>query len=78
MLEKLKIKDIYNDFTNKIYLTDRQIEILDLMLRDKSITQISMELCICERTISYEKRAIEKLYKQYMRNEIDKIVNLIT
>ena len=51
-------------------LTDRQSEILDMLLKDKSITQISMELCICERTISYEKRAIDKLFKQYMKNEI--------
>jgi len=78
MIEKLKIKEIYDDFTSKILLTDRQIEILEMLLRDKSTTQISIELCICERTIIYEKRAIEKLYKQYMKNEISKIVNLIT
>ena len=78
MIEKLKIKEIYDDFKSKIMLTERQSEILELLLRDKSITQISMELCICERTISYEKREINKLYKQYTRGEINKIVNLIT
>lgn len=78
MIDKLKIKDIYNDFTNKIMLSDQQIEILELLLKDKSITQISMEMCICERTISYEIRKIKDLYKQYTKSEISKVVNLIT
>lgn len=78
MLEKLKIKEIYNDFKSKIILTETQNTILDLLLKDKSITQISMEMCICERTISYEIRKIKDLYKQYTKSEISKIVNLIT
>lgn len=78
MIDKLKIKDIYNDFRSKIMLSDQQIEILELLLKDKSITQISMEMCICERTISYEIRKIKDLYKQYTKSEISKVVNLIT
>ena len=78
MLDKLKINEIYCDFVNKIMLSGQQTEILDLLLKGKSIMQISMELCIWERTISYEISKIKDLYKQYTRNEINKIVNLIT
>lgn len=65
MVEKLKIKAIYDDFLKNIHLTEEQIKILDMLLNKESIIKISMEIGISQRTVSYEIKKIKNLYNQY-------------
>lgn len=65
MVEKLKIKAIYDDFLVNVHLTDEQIRILDMMLNKDSIVKISMEIGVSQRTISYEIKKIKDLYNKY-------------
>ena len=66
MVEKLKIKAIYNDFLANISLTDEQVKILDMLIRKETIVKISIELGMSQRTVSYEIKKIKKLYNDYI------------
>ena len=66
MVEKLKIKAIYNDFLANISLTDEQVKILDMLIKKETIVKISIELGMSQRTVSYEIRKIKKLYNDYI------------
>ena len=65
MIEKLKIKTIYDDFLDNVYLTDEQKKILDMLIRKETIVKISIELGMSQRTIGYEIRKIKDLYNDY-------------
>ena len=66
MVEKLKIKAIYNDFLSNVSLTDEQIQIIDMLIKKETIVKISIELGMSQRTVSYEIRKIKKLYNDYI------------
>lgn len=73
MIEKLKIKVIYDDFLLKIRLSEEQIKILNMLLNKESITKISMSLNISERTVSYEIRKIKDMFNVYLELEKSKL-----
>lgn len=50
----------YQSFYNNCNFTDRQLEILNLRRKGKSIIEISMSLCIGEATVSRELKKIKK------------------
>ena len=66
MIEKLKIKAIYDDFLANVSLTDEQIKILDMLIKKETLVKISMEIGISQRTVSYEIKKIKKLYEDYL------------
>lgn len=70
MVEKLKIKDIYNDFIENVKLTNEQKKILDMMINKDSIVKISMEIGISQRTVGYEIRKIKNLYEDYCEMQL--------
>ena len=72
MVEKLKIKAIYNDFLSNVHLTEEQIKILDMMLNRYSIVRISMEIGVSERTISTEIKKLKKLFNKYYELQLFK------
>lgn len=72
MVEKLKIKAIYNDFIDNVNLTEEQIKILDMLINKDSIVKISMEIGASQRTVSYEVKKIKDLYKKYCELQIFK------
>lgn len=72
MVEKLKIKAIYNDFVNNVNLTDEQIKILNMLLNKDSILKISMEIGVSERTINKEVKKLKNLYENYYKLQIFK------
>ena len=72
MVEKLKIKAIYNDFIDNVNLTEEQIKILDMLINKDSIVKISMEIGISQRTVSYEVKKIKDLYKKYCELQVFK------
>lgn len=70
MVEKLKVKAIYNDFLSSVKLSDEQIKILDMVLNKESIIKISMEIGISQRTVSYEIKKIKELFNQYCEMQV--------
>lgn len=72
MVEKLKIKAIYEDFLANVSLTEEQIKILDMLIKRYSIVKISMEIGASERTIGYEIRKLKDLYNDYCKWQLSK------
>ena len=77
MVEKLRIKAIYDDFVAKVQLTDEQKRILNMMLNKDTIVKMSLEIGVSERTIKYETKKIKNLYNNYLQMEISKMISLI-
>lgn len=77
MCEKLKNKTIYNDFLDKVMLTEEQIKILNLLLKKESIVKISTELGMSQRTVSYEIKKIKQYYEEYKKIELAKLMALL-
>ena len=65
VLEKLKIKAIYDDFLENVNLNETQIKILDMLLKKETIVKISLDLSMSERAVGYEIRRIKDLYNDY-------------
>ena len=77
MVEKLKIKAIYDDFVKSVNLTDEQIRILNMLLKKETIVKISMEIGASPRTINYEIKKLKKLYDDYCNLQICKMMMLM-
>ena len=77
MIEKLKIKAIYNDFLANVNLTDEQVRILDMLINKESIVKISMEIGVSQRTVSYEIKKLKQLYNDYYNLQMSKILLLL-
>ena len=77
MVEKLRIKALYDDFVNKVKLTDEQKRILDMMINKDKIVKMSLEIGVSERTIKYEIKKIKTLFNNYLQMEITKMISLI-
>ena len=72
MVDKLKIKAIYNDFLSNVHLTDEQIKILNMLLNRDSTVKIAMEIGVSERTITSEIRKLKDLFAKYYELQIFK------
>lgn len=72
MLEKLKIKAIYDDFLMNVHLTKEQIKILDMLLERNKVIKIAMEIGVSERTITTEIRKLKDLFEQYYKLQLFK------
>lgn len=77
MIEKLRVKGLYDDFTSKVKLTDEQKRILDMLINKETIVKISMEIGISQRTVNYEIKKIKELYNNYLQMEVVKLLSLI-
>ena len=77
MVDKLKVKALYDDFVSKVNLTDEQIRSLNMMLNKDTIVKMSLEIGVSQRTISYEIKKIKELYNNYLQLEITKLISLI-
>lgn len=65
MIEKLKIKFIYDDFIRSVELTDEQIKILNLYIKRETRYKISTVVGLSERSIGNEIIKLKKIYKDY-------------
>lgn len=65
MLDKLRIKSIYDDFLENVHLTKEQLKILDMLIAKETVVKISLEMGMSQRTVGYEIRKIKDLYKDY-------------
>ena len=77
MIEKLRIKDIYNDFLKNVSLTEEQKKILDMLIQKDKIIKISLELGMSERTVKYEIRKLKDLFNKYYEIQLYKMMMLI-
>lgn len=77
MVEKLKVKAIYDDFLKNISLTKEQIKILDMLINKETIVKIGMELGMSQRSVSYEIKKIKDLYKDYYNLQLTKTLLLM-
>lgn len=77
MVEKLKVKAIYNDFIANVKLTEEQIRILDMLINKESIVKIAMEIGVSQRTIGYEVKKLKNLYQDYVFMQTWKAMLLI-
>lgn len=66
MVEKLKVKVIYDDFMRNVSLTDEQIRIINMLLNKDTTVKIAMEIGVSPRTITYEIRKLKQLYQDYV------------
>mgnify|MGYP003290631848 CR=1 FL=1 len=73
MIEKLKIREIYNDFTYKFMLNDDEKNVLDLLLKRKKIVAISLELGMSEPNVSIIIKKLKNYYQKYEELERLKI-----
>lgn len=78
MLEKLRVKAIYDDFRKSVTLTDEQIKILDMLIKRETIVKISLEIGISQRTVSYEIKKLKQLYNDYYNLQLSKALLLIS
>lgn len=76
MVEKLKVKAIYDDFLKNVSLTEEQKKILDMLINKETIVKISMEVGMSQRTVSYEIKKIKKLYNDYYNLQLYKAILL--
>lgn len=76
MIEKLKVKAIYEDFLKNVSLTAEQKKILDMLINKETIVKISMEVGMSQRTVSYEIKKIKKLYNDYYNLQLYKAILL--
>ena len=77
MIEKLKIKAIYDDFLKNVNLSDEQIKILNMLIKKESIVKISIEIGMSKRTVSYEIKKIKLLYEDYYKLQLSKALLLL-
>lgn len=77
MVEKLKVKMIYDDFLQSVSLTEEQIKILNMLIRKEKIVKISMEIGVSQRTINYEIKKLKNLYEDYYDLQLSKTILLL-
>ena len=77
MIEKLRIKAIYNDFLENVKLTKEQIKILDMLINKDSVVKISMEVGMSQRNVGYEIRKLKDLYRDYYDMQLYRVMLLL-
>lgn len=66
MVEKLRVKAIYDDFIANVKLTDEQIKIIDMLIDHETIVKISLEIGMSQRAVGYEIRKIKDMFNDYV------------
>lgn len=76
MIDKLRIKAIYDDFKSNVNLTGEQEIIIEMLMKKENYVKIGLALGISERTVGYEVKIIKKLYEDYCRTQLSKAIIL--
>lgn len=66
MVEKLRVKAIYDDFVANVKLTDEQIKIINMLIKKETIIKISMEIGMSQRNVGYEIRKLKDMFNDYV------------
>ena len=76
MKKALSLDIIYNDFINKVKLSNTEKEILDKYLRNESIVKISIDVSLSYSSVSRVISNLKSKYENYKEMEIVKITLL--
>lgn len=74
MKKELSIKQIYDDFTNKVILTENEQDILVRYIRNDSIVKIASDTKQGTTTVSRAIYNIKQKYKTYKDLELAKLL----
>ena len=73
MRKTLSLDFIYNDFINKVKLSDSEKDILDRYLKHESLVKISMEVSLSYSSVSRIISNLKIKYENYRKIEIVKL-----
>lgn len=73
MIKELSNKIIYDDFTNKMLLTDDENNVLRMLILKYSIVKISQEINMSDRNVSRIIKNIKEKYDMYKKMEMAKL-----
>lgn len=73
MKKQLCIKQIYDDFLNKVYLTDIEEQILELYVKNMSIVKIADITNQSTSNVSRTIATLKEKYENYKKLEIAKL-----
>lgn len=73
MKKELCVKQIYNDFVDKIFLNDIEKQVLELYIKGESITKISDIIIQSPSTVSRIISELKEKYYNYRNLEIAKL-----
>ena len=76
MKKELAIKQIYDDFTSKIILTDNEKDILVRYIKNDSIVKIANDIKQGTTTVSRIIASLKSKYNDYKKLEIAKLILL--
>lgn len=76
MRKELAIKQIFNDFTSKIILTDNEMDILLRYIKNDSIVKIANDTMQSQSSVSRAIANIKNKYNDYKKLEIAKLILL--
>ena len=72
MVKELSNKIVFDDFVNKMILTDDEKEVLKMLVKKYSRVKISQEICMSARNIARITKALKEKYKNYKKIELAK------
>lgn len=76
MKKELAVKQIYDDFTSKIILTDNERNILDLYIKNESIVKIANTTNQSTSSVSRTIADLKEKYSNYKKLELAKLLLL--
>ena len=76
MKKELAVKQIYDDFTSKIILTDNERSILDLYIKNESIVKIANTTNQSTSSVSRTIADLKEKYSKYKKLELAKLLLL--
>ena len=76
MKKELAVKQIYDDFTSKIILTDNEKNILDLYIKNESIVKIANTTNQSTSSVSRTIADLKDKYNNYKKLELAKLLLL--
>lgn len=71
--KELCIKQIYNDFVDKVFLNDIEKQVLELYIKNESITKIADSTSQSTSTVSRIIFDLKEKYNDYKKLEIAKL-----
>lgn len=76
MKKTLSLDIIYNDFINKVKLSNNEKEILDRYLRNESLVKISIDVSLSYSSVSRVISDLKTKYENYKKLELVKLTLL--
>jgi len=73
MINELSNSIIYNDFINKVKLTEDETKVLNMMLSKYTLVKMSQQVHMSDRNVSRIKKDIREKYNMYRKIEMARL-----